>query len=714
MAIPPRRDSGQDAATNEDIFFLPWSDGRSASSLAKSDTGTVTTGHNETSRHGWMIPAAILCHIALLAWGAADHSPSVDEVGHLVAGVSHWQFGRFDLYRVNPPLVRLVAALPVVLSQPETDWSDFSELPTSRSEFPCGRKFIERNGTRSLWLFTLARWVCIPFSLLGAGMCYLWGRDLYGPAAGRLACVLWCFSPTILGQAQMITPDTGATSLGLAAAYVFWQWLRRPDFAAAGLAGIVLGLTLLTKGTWIILFGLWPALWLMWRVTSRLRAPRVRLLRVRLLRGATWPHELLQGVWMFVLALFVLSCGYGFERVFEPMGRQNFISHALTGTAEIPSVGANRFAGSWLGQVRLPVPANYLLGIDVQKRDFEDGFRSYLRGEWQDGGWWYFYAYAWLIKEPLAIWCLVGMVLLEKWLRLRHSFRKTSAETGDSGSPIGTNGINGDPSTETTHGAVANASPATDGELVLGLTATAVLVLVSSQTGFTHHFRYILPCVPALYIWLGQLAAGGDGRADQGRQRLVTGTGTFGPRWRRWVVRFCVMWFVVASVWSAPNQLSHFNELASGSTGGRFHLIDSNLDWGQDLPALKRWYDAHPAARPFHLAYFGMMDPRVMGIEYSLPPKGLVVEAGGRRDDETTIGPLPGWHAVSVTTLMGHYFFFPDGHGGRELIATPCFTYFQEFQPVAQAGHSIFIYHVTSEQANHARARLGLRPLPAK
>jgi hypothetical protein len=40
----------------------------------------------------------------LLAWSATRHSPSVDEMGHLAAGVSHWELGRFDLYRVNPPL----------------------------------------------------------------------------------------------------------------------------------------------------------------------------------------------------------------------------------------------------------------------------------------------------------------------------------------------------------------------------------------------------------------------------------------------------------------------------------------------------------------------------------------------------------------------------------------------------------------------------------
>ncbi len=67
-----------------------------------------------------VLPAALLAiHAGLLAYGAAVHSPSIDEVGHLAAGLSHWQLGRFDLYHVNPPLVRMVAAVPVLFAQPK-------------------------------------------------------------------------------------------------------------------------------------------------------------------------------------------------------------------------------------------------------------------------------------------------------------------------------------------------------------------------------------------------------------------------------------------------------------------------------------------------------------------------------------------------------------------------------------------------------------------
>ena len=48
--------------------------------------------------------ALLTIHVALLAWGGWMQSPTFDEVGHIGAGVSLWHFGRFELYRVNPPL----------------------------------------------------------------------------------------------------------------------------------------------------------------------------------------------------------------------------------------------------------------------------------------------------------------------------------------------------------------------------------------------------------------------------------------------------------------------------------------------------------------------------------------------------------------------------------------------------------------------------------
>ena len=239
------------------------------------------------------------------------------------------------------------------------------------------------------------------------------------------------------------------------------------------------------------------------------------------------------------------------------------------------------------------------------------------------------------------------------------------------------------------------------------------LFFVSSQTGFNHHLRYILPCVPALYIWLGRLAVAWAASPYVSAPRPGTPASPRcqSPIWQRWSLALCLTWFIASSLRFAPEHLSYFNELVGGPDDGRFHLVDSNIDWGQNLPALKRWYDAHPEARPLRLAYFGMMDPRVLGIEYSLPPKGPTAPGDFRRDDQQHFGPQPSWYAISVSTLHGHYFTLPNGQGGLDYVGDESFTYLQRFRPVAKAGHSIFIHHVMHDEANRVRSELGLRLL---
>ena len=137
-----------------------------------------------------LVAALLALHAAMLAWGAWRQSPTIDEFVYLPAGVSHWQLGDFGLCKVSPPLVRLVAALPVLLCQPVTDWTVYptqEPSPTFRADFPAGRRFLEANGSRVLRYFSLGRCACIPFSLLGAWLCCSFATELFGRAAGILA-----------------------------------------------------------------------------------------------------------------------------------------------------------------------------------------------------------------------------------------------------------------------------------------------------------------------------------------------------------------------------------------------------------------------------------------------------------------------------------------------------------------------------------------------
>ncbi|MGH7139772.1 MAG: hypothetical protein ACREHD_28865, partial [Pirellulales bacterium] len=81
-----------------------------------------------------------------MAWLAARHSPTIHEMAHLPAGICHWQYGMFELYRVNPPLPRMVAALPVLFCRPKTDRDNSQLDPLSCETIPTRVRFARANG----------------------------------------------------------------------------------------------------------------------------------------------------------------------------------------------------------------------------------------------------------------------------------------------------------------------------------------------------------------------------------------------------------------------------------------------------------------------------------------------------------------------------------------------------------------------------------------
>jgi hypothetical protein len=121
-------------------------------------------------------------------------------------------------------------------------------------------------------------------------------------------------------------------------------------------------------------------------------------------------------------------------------------------------------------------------------------------------------------------------------------------------------------------------------------------------------------------------------------------------------------------------------------------LIHSNLDWGQDLLLLKRWQAEHPEATPLHFAYFASYDPKHLGIEYVQPDMSTIGE-------QRAIIPA-GWYAISVNFLRG-FPYFTYVPADREVeIDQQALVRFQQLQTVERIGYSIYIYHVTPEDAN--------------
>jgi hypothetical protein len=99
-----------------------------------------------------------------------------------------------------------------------------------------------------------------------------------------------------------------------------------------------------------------------------------------------------------------------------------------------------------------------------------------------------------------------------------------------------------------------------------------------------------------------------------------------------------------------PHYLAYFNQIAGGPAGGWRHLVDSSLDWGQDLPGLKAWLDVHASGERVYLSYFGNGSPRWEGIRATELP--MLLGAAQRRPWHAL---EPGIYAISATCLQHPY-----------------------------------------------------------
>jgi hypothetical protein len=630
-------------------------------------------------------------HATLAVTSLVRENPTVDEVAHMPAGITYWQKGTFKLYHHNPPLIKLVAALPVVMAKPTTNelyrmlcWT--SAAP-SQADFAYFFSLI--NAERYFELFTRARLLMPVFSVLGGLVVFLWSWRLYGPAGGLLSLALWCLCPNVLAHARLVTTDVGATALGLAATYVFWLYLHRPTWGRAAAAGLCLGLAELAKFSMILLYGLWPVIWLVFEVARWQRQGWPRRLA----------RSLAQGVAIVSLSFLTIDAGYGFEGAGLPLGDRQleFASRLLTrpvapGMLRPNSVNpllnaawrerVSRFRGTWMAGVPSPLPLHYLLGFDEQKLESEGvprrwflppkeranlaesdeitGYPVYLDGQLRRTGWRSYYFWAAVYKMPEGTWVLVLLTL----------------------------------------GVLAGSPRARAGwpdELVLLIVPFAVLFTMSYLTDINLGLRYILPVFPYLFISAGKLARWVAGFAAP-FGRLAAGS----------LVGSALAATALATFLVHPHYLAYFNWASGGPAQGSKHLIDSNLDWGQDLVNLRDWVATHAPGERIGLAYFGQVTPVIFGLrnepfDWFLPP-GRPGTLGPRIQDPSLVGPArqltPGLYAVSATLLRGLPWRLydpnplapPQAWGAKEF----AFSYFQELEPIDHVGYSIFIYRLTA------------------
>lgn len=279
----------------------------------------------------------------------------------------------------------------------------------------------------------------------------------------------------------------------------------------------------------------------------------------------------------------------------------------------------------WPG-TRIPLPATtYLLNVRTLIGHAARGHGAFLMGQVSMRGWWYYFPVTLVLKTPLVT---LATVIVAAWDTLRRRRWWDDA-------PL-------------------LLFPA----VYFGFTLTSTLNI---------GYRYILPLVPFLCTYGAKVAS----------LRWLR------PAWlRRRLLPALMALYAAGALWVHPHYLAFFNLLAGGPGGGYRYLVDSNLDWGQDLKLLKTFLDEQ-GLNEVWLGYFGTADPAYYGINYRpIFPTGSSHPADGF----APIDPAPGWYAISATVLQGPYSSEPD-----------ILDWFRRNDPVDKVGYSIFIYYVAPD-----------------
>ena len=516
----------------------------------------------------------------LLVWDSTRSiSATYDEVTYLEVGARWWREGdAVGITRMGSPLLFWkIQQAPVYWILDRTGRGNLIDEPIARQAelLP-----IVRAGASWIWL-------------LGLVLTAWWARLLNGPRAMAAAAWIYALSPNLLAHGTLITMETPLTVAATAMLLAFWAYLRdrrRRWFWASAILG---GLAFSCKYTVILLPPILAVVW--WLDGLRWGMPRAEAFR--------HARRVALGMAAYVAVLLL----------------GNF---ALTGFAMLPlspTKGAHPSVDGRFGPLgplaarlyETPIPQDWV-GLANQFRHQASGGPSYLMGERRMTGWWYYYFVAMAVKVPLAFWLLVVGRLI----------------VGARGEGLGRS---------------------SDRMLIQVITLFLIVTALGSSRNYG--LRYLLPLAPLAIVWASRVARVEDGETlhraramnDRMAQRegeapaepaLCVGLGgslalpnptlrgrlnaiVRRPRWGRrgGLVTIAILGQAVAVASVHPNELTYFNVVAGGPSGGRWILSDSNFDWGQGLKALARLQRENPAYRDITLYYFGDTEPRYYGVE---------------------------------------------------------------------------------------------------
>ena len=603
-------------------------------------------------RPTWLVVPAVLLFFLLALDSLVGDSPTMDEQNHMARGLAFLRTGDPRLGLEHPPLVNALSALPL-LTLPDvrlpTDHPSWQRQPPDIYWYVFADLFLwEYNHDVTRMVF-LARLPVVFLTLALALVGFHFARQLWGRPAAVFAFLFLLYDPNILAHGRYATTDVGGATFLFLAAFLIWRLWRSWSWGRWLAAGVGLGLafgsklSMLAFGPIFALMALLPlygggpkpAASARWSLMAKSDTKAASL---RAYWGAGG-RRLAQLAGAGVVALVVVWVLLGLE------WRPFFFR-------DEPLTQLNAVAG--------PMPT-FWAGIEQILNISGGGRPAFLLGRFSSEGFAAYFPVAFLTKTPLPVLFLLPAA----------AFLLIKEKT-------------------------------TRGPALFLLLPAALYFLLSTQSSLNIGYRHLLPVLPFILVLISGLASGRVGEWASGRVgewQMVKATPD-ASRFTFYVLRFtfyvlrptsvlaiAFVSLLVSDLLIHPHYLSYFNAAAGGPERGHSILIDSNIDWGQDLLRLKAWMAANEVAE-VKLAWFGTADPAYYGINHQpLPgfpePRYYSLWSDPPFSPEA---PEPGVYAISASSLWWEL--------SLPLQDRPVYAWFRQRPPDDRVGYSILIYEI--------------------
>jgi hypothetical protein len=574
------------------------------------------------ARRAELLCAALLAGASLQMLAVvARKSITVDEIVMIPAAYYHLAAGNFQLVNEHPPLSKILAAVPLLLVQPDEARPVQTTAPPDSpdAKWAYQESFWENNPD----LFgSLSFWPRVPMIALTAALglvVFLFARELFGARAAVLAVALFALEPTVLAHGRVVQTDIPAAFGYLLLFFTLYRYNAAPAPRRAVILGVAAGVAILSKFSMLIAA---PVLAVFF-VVRLWRAPR---------RGQTRPTVLRHAALVALAALLVVNAAYFFQHRPLVGADAQWIQKAF------PSSGGAVTAAA--GALSYLLPADFVLGVFFQIWHNGEGHSAGLLGMYSQRGWWYYFPVAFALKTTLPF-LLLSLASLawaaREWFKTR------------------------------------------DPRLLWLLVPFAVYTVFVLFSHIDIGVRYYLPAYPFLFILGGALLE------RLLRSRRARRAGAF-------AAAALLCWAVVEAVRAYPDHMSYMNQLA-GRAPHWWYLSDSNVEWGDDVPALAEYLRERGETRARAMLLGGFLTMHHYGVDFVnvLPP-----------DPRAEI-PATRYTAIGASFLNGSTVplrWRTDGRLQTDEERVNTFDAYRRRAPEAVFGGSIYLYR---EEQNRER-----------